>query len=250
MSTTTRKIDRQAHGAAPAPDFTESVRRLLETAERLFADEGVDSVPLHRIVREAGYRNSSALHYHFGSRAAVVAQVLNMRLAHVNAVRLAHLKRLERAGRLADVHALVEASIAPLATTIRSTDWGARYVQVLAQAVLSPRFVQSELIDRTRLSGVLRVRALLHAALAHLPAAVLDERLVWISDNVVLALARWSRDAATASGALEPPVHELVDYCAAALAAPVTRKTRRRGMRQALPTGVGRYFGESGQNRE
>ena len=46
--------------------------RLLDAAERLFARDGVHSARIRDINELAGQRNPSALHYHFGSRMAVV----------------------------------------------------------------------------------------------------------------------------------------------------------------------------------
>ena len=42
--------------------------RLLLTAEKLLGERGINGVSLREITREAGQRNASALHYHFGSR--------------------------------------------------------------------------------------------------------------------------------------------------------------------------------------
>ena len=129
----------------------------------------------------------------------------------------------------------------PLLQTIRSTAWGAHYVQVLAQVVQSPRVVQSESIDRVQLSGLLRVRALLQAALAHVPPPVLDERIVWANDNVVLALARWSR-AAAHNGPIRAAAQGLIDYCVAGLGAPVSHKLSA-GDSPALRESIGYFFG-------
>ena len=50
--------------------------RLLDAATRLFAERGIDNVAIAEIVREAGQRNVSAVHYHFGSRDEVLRAVL------------------------------------------------------------------------------------------------------------------------------------------------------------------------------
>ena len=44
-----------------------TAERLLLAAERLFAARGVDGVSLRQVNVEAGQRNLSAAHYHFGS---------------------------------------------------------------------------------------------------------------------------------------------------------------------------------------
>ena len=49
---------------------------ILDAAARLFAERGVDNVSIAEIVRAAGQRNTSAVHYHFGSRDEVLRAVL------------------------------------------------------------------------------------------------------------------------------------------------------------------------------
>lgn len=49
---------------------------LLDAATRLFAERGVDNVPIAEIVRAANQRNTSAIHYHFGNRDEVLRAVL------------------------------------------------------------------------------------------------------------------------------------------------------------------------------
>ena len=51
--------------------------RLMREARRLFANEGFNAVSLRRVVQAAGASNASALHYHFGSRQALVAAVVD-----------------------------------------------------------------------------------------------------------------------------------------------------------------------------
>ncbi|WP_213958971.1 MULTISPECIES: TetR/AcrR family transcriptional regulator [unclassified Variovorax] len=227
--------------AATAPvEAGESARRLLETAERLFAEEGVDGVALSRIVSMSGHRNASALHYHFGSRQAIVSNVLNMRLDHINGLRNVMLDKIEREGRGGNGRDVFEAVVLPLQQTIASTAWGADYVQVLAQSVLNPRIMRSDLIDRGKLTGFLRVRKLLHAALPGVPPPVLDDRFVWANENVILGLARWSR-ADAADRMLVDVAQDLVDFAVGGLGAPVSRVIPVRSRVKAIQ-GLDHFF--------
>ncbi len=49
---------------------------LIVAARRLFAEQGVDAVSLREVVRAAGHRNTNAVQYHFGSREALLAAVV------------------------------------------------------------------------------------------------------------------------------------------------------------------------------
>jgi AcrR family transcriptional regulator len=60
---------------------------LLDTAERLFQENGVEAVSLRTIVREAGQRNQSALQYHFGDRNGLMRALLDRRALQIEARR-------------------------------------------------------------------------------------------------------------------------------------------------------------------
>ena len=57
----------------PATDNKQNRRQLLlQTAEALFARKGIDAVSLNEINKAARQRNTSAMHYHFGSKEGLV----------------------------------------------------------------------------------------------------------------------------------------------------------------------------------
>src|SRR5690349_17819809 len=96
--------------------------RILEAAERLFAEFGIEAVSLRQIAAAAGQRNTSAVAYHFGSKAALVAALYEWRMTPVNARRLAFLAELASPGVADYVRALVE----PLAATLTEAEQAGR----------------------------------------------------------------------------------------------------------------------------
>ncbi len=70
---------------------------ILDTAEELFSVHGIGATSLRAIVRAAGL-NVAAIHYHFGSREALVRAVFNRRLRPINRQRLELLEALEQRG--------------------------------------------------------------------------------------------------------------------------------------------------------
>jgi len=71
---------------------------ILDTAERLFAEHGIDAVSLRTIISEAGV-NLAAIHYHYGSKDSLVKEVFARRILPVNRQRLTLLDECEaRAG--------------------------------------------------------------------------------------------------------------------------------------------------------
>jgi AcrR family transcriptional regulator len=76
--------------------MTDTKGRILDTAERLFAEHGYGATSLRSIIAEAKV-NLAAVHYHFRTKEALLAAVLMRRLEPVNRERLARLDEYERA---------------------------------------------------------------------------------------------------------------------------------------------------------
>jgi AcrR family transcriptional regulator len=203
-----------------------TIDELLQTAERLFARDGVENVALTQIVAQAGQKNRSALHYHFGSRSGVLTAVLNRRLASINGRREAMMAALPASPTVAEV---LRAEIAPLAQVIVEEPWGSDYLSILAQVTYHPQLLGEQGVAETYLTGLRRGRGLLALAAPRTPSAALDQRVVWFKDSVVFALARWVRDTPQAlrtRAALSDLLEQLVAYGAAGLAAPAPAPSR------------------------
>jgi AcrR family transcriptional regulator len=69
--------------------------RLVDAAERLIGERGVDAVSLRAINAEAG-TNVAAAHYHFGSKEALVRAALDRRMSVLAEARFARLSALEQ----------------------------------------------------------------------------------------------------------------------------------------------------------
>src|SRR3569833_719290 len=113
--------------------------RLIETAERLFATEGVNGVSLREIVRASGARNVTALQYHFGDRRGLLRAVLEPHHRDVEIARHALLDAYEADNRRNkhEVHALSAALVRPLAAKLAHTG-GRAYLQILGELVNRP----------------------------------------------------------------------------------------------------------------
>ncbi len=92
--------------------------QILDTAERLFADHGLDAVSLRTLTSEAGV-NLASVHYHFGSKEALVTAVFDRRVDRLNRERLEMLDEVER--RAGDdppgLEAVLRAFFAPVIRT-------------------------------------------------------------------------------------------------------------------------------------
>ena len=101
---------------------SEAKRRLLDSAELLFAERGFDAVSVRDITQHAK-ANVAAINYHFGTREGLIALVVTRYLTPVNEERLARLESLERkwAGKAVPVEEVIDALIRPLVGVVRKS---------------------------------------------------------------------------------------------------------------------------------
>lgn len=95
-----------------AKPSTEAARRLKQVACRLFAEHGVDGVTVREIAEAAGQKNHAAVGYHFGSKEALIREVVLDGAKLIDANRNAALDRLEAAGGPTNVRQVVDVLIA------------------------------------------------------------------------------------------------------------------------------------------
>lgn len=131
-------------------------RRLLLTAERLFAERGIDAVSLRQITTEAG-TNVASIHYHFGSRDALVAALIQTRAAEVSAQRAVLLERLEQADEF-DARELARAFVQPVADMVAGG--GASWVRLIS-SILATEHPTREIVINGFLDQGRRFNALL-----------------------------------------------------------------------------------------
>src|SRR6478672_8382007 len=81
---------------------TDTKKRILDVAERLFADQGFAGTSLRGIIADAGV-NLAAVHYHFRSKEALLEAVLIRRIGPLNQERLALLDQCGISPQLEDV---------------------------------------------------------------------------------------------------------------------------------------------------
>lgn len=105
--------------AAPsrAPGRAPTRERILDVAEVLFAEHGIPGTSLRAITRFAG-TNLASVHYHFGSKEALLDAVIERRAEPLNAVRLAALERAEDEAGETCVESLLSAFFMPFVSQL------------------------------------------------------------------------------------------------------------------------------------
>ena len=162
---------------------------LVLAAERLVAQYGVHGFSIRMLNAEAGTRNTSALHYHFGSRDGLIRAVWQYRMATINPRRLQMLASVAPG----DVERIVEAIILPLAEQLEPRPEGNFYVRFLERvardadyAAYGPQLDWAE--------GWLQAYAMLREALAGLPPEMIDIKLRFVRTLITSGLAGMEAD--------------------------------------------------------
>lgn len=114
--------------------------RILETAERLFAETGFEGASVRAITSEAQV-NLAALHYHFGSKDQLIEAVFERRLNPLNQERLHRLSELEAQYGLqpVPVDQLCRAFVGPPLGLVQDPDAGGIvFTRLMARAYTQP----------------------------------------------------------------------------------------------------------------
>ena len=142
--------------------------RLLDAAERLFAEHGLDGTSLRRITTAAD-ANLAAVNYHFGSKLELVRAVFARRLAPMNAERLRLLDEAVAAAAPAPpgLRPILHAFLAPALSLGRKD--GREFFVLIARAHSTPHAeVQEAIIDQFG-DVIARFGGALQAALPDIP---------------------------------------------------------------------------------
>jgi len=141
-------------GEAPASGDTKE--RLLDAAERLFAEHGFQGASMRAVTQRAGTAVSAA-NYHFGSKEELVVAVIRRRVQPINDQRLARLDEVEAGATVPSVEAIIDAFFRPLfeARSKRVEEGHGEYFrQVAARLFADPKplvdALRRELSPRTR----------------------------------------------------------------------------------------------------
>ena len=200
---------------------------LVETAERLFAEQGIETVSLRDVSKAAGQRNHNAAQYHFGDRAGLVAAVYDHRMRLVNERRHAMLAAAAAEGFEDDVPTLVAAVLVPLTDVVAETaGWYGRFLARTQWDTFASRVVG----ELPVLSSYRRAVELLAAALSDLPRPVLANRIDQMGALLIGTVAgwEWRRHRDEPALPLDVLQTDLTTTITAVLTAPVNTRSEIR----------------------
>lgn len=156
---------------------------LLAEGALLFARQGVAGVTARQLHDAIGARNESALHYHFGGREGLVAQIVLDHMGAIEERRAVLVEAIRAEGRTGDLRALVHALGAPMAEDLE-TPIGRAHLRVVAQ-MSPPALAYERPFQVADAPAGTSVVGWLHEALAGLPPGVRAERLAALRGQLI-----------------------------------------------------------------
>jgi AcrR family transcriptional regulator len=207
--------------------------RILDAAERAFAEKGFAAASLRRIIAAAGV-NLAAVHYYFGSKEGLITAVFDRRIGPLNAERLALLDELEAdAGpnQGVEIEDLVEVLVGPALRLARDPAKGGPVVMRLFGRIIAEPSEFLGRVLRDQFEGVLnRFTAAFARALPGLPRAILLWRLEFAVGSMAHVMCALAQILERSEGLCdvtdtETVIREMVCFLAAAFRAPVVDAT-------------------------
>jgi AcrR family transcriptional regulator len=146
---------------------------ILDAAERLFAEQGLERVSHRQISAEAGQGNNAAVGYHFGTTADLVEAIVVRHSVPVDEVRE---RRAEQVAGSTDIRDWVDCLVRPTAEHLQALGSPTWYARLAAQLAADPRW-HAQFVARSLQSESLRRTVdAFRGCLPDLPPEVLVER--------------------------------------------------------------------------
>lgn len=172
---------------------------ILDAAERLFAEHGVDNVSHRQISTAAGQGNNAAVGYHFGQTADLVRALVRRHSGPVERIRSRMLADVEGSADIRDWAGCLVRPTAEHLDALGNPTWWAR---VSAQLATDPRYRDSVAADAMESDTLRRLVAGFRACVPDLPDTVRAERTDMARLLTVHVFAE--REAALAQGRPTP----------------------------------------------
>ena len=184
------------------PQSVDTKDLILDAAELLFSENGVEGVSLRALTREAGV-NLASVHYHFGSKEAVARAAFCRRVRPINAARLEMLDRIERGGA-ADVESILTALYLPVLRLAQSPVHGRRFMRLCARFYSEPgEYLESAFVEEFS-EVIRRFERALQRALPELSQPDLRRRMHFAIGVMVHTMLDSNRTRQWTAGACDP----------------------------------------------
>jgi len=200
--------------------------RIIEVAERLFAEKGLDATSMRNITDAAGV-NLASINYHFGSKDGLIAAIFDRHLRPLNDARLAMLDLLDAStgDRPPDVEAVLEAFIRPAVALAVSKRRGKNpFHRLMGRCLSEPPYIAEKHVFPHFEAFIGRFNAALAKAVPGLTNVEVFWRGVFLAGSMHFALHAWSLENLPSKPAepieAEELIQQLISYAAAGMRSP------------------------------
>lgn len=214
-------------------------KRILDVAERLFADSGFASTSLRDITAEAGV-NLAAVNYHFGSKEALLGAILERRIRPMNNRRIVMLNKVEAEAGAggATVARIVAAFVDPAFKQVMAMGSHRRQLlkllgQLHTQATPDTRKLFFRQFDEVRI----RFTASFQRALPDIDSDEVARRVMYVVGSMSYIMMWAELPDQTRTATPDKLRQSLIDFASAGMAAPETAPTRTAAP-ATLPAGT------------
>ncbi|MCB9385290.1 MAG: TetR/AcrR family transcriptional regulator [Bryobacterales bacterium] len=203
---------------------------ILDAAEGLIADQGIDAVSL-RAITSAAKVNLAAVHYHFGCKEALVQKVFERRIRPVNERRLELLDKAEReagGGSAVPLETILRAFIQPAIRLYASDPKGQMFMRVCGRIYAEPSMQIKKSLDDSFTELVSRFVAAFQRTLPEVEPDELNWRIHFMIGAMIHTLMDNERLKRFTKGqcAMNDPealIDRLIAFSAAGMRAPRAR---------------------------
>jgi AcrR family transcriptional regulator len=161
--------------------------RLLDVAEKLFAERGLDAVSLNSIARCANQLNGSVMQYHFGSKAGLIEAILERRMEELNRRRNDLIANIDPSNRLTALRQVAEAMVLPFAEQM-AAEGGSAYLRFTAQVTFNTDKSVFEMARGKHDTAVRKIAALVQDILHDVRPEVVRHRLALVTTLVLFGV--------------------------------------------------------------
>ena len=161
---------------------------LIDTAEKIFAEKGLESTTLFDVFKASGIKNRSALQYHFKDKVGLINAVLNKHSEAVSNHRKTLIDALEKAPSHT-LYDVVKVIVEPLAEKLDTNDGGREFLKIHSQLMVSEPFSELRMQRPERLSESQLIQVLLQPFLQNMSGDSMQARIVLMDCLLIHGLA-------------------------------------------------------------